>query len=180
MEKNYSKIVKSALMLPLLVFFTPLEVKSNDIGDFINKNSQYVGCAGAFIAGAILSSDNALAIGAAGCAASVGTAYHLDKKISKIDSDRGLTEEQMQGMKDFYEGRLQEESRKYEVYKNVIRRAIARRLDEQDRRIAQMRGEKVKEDSASEPDTDRVTDDQVRAFIQRLREQVESNGENSE
>lgn len=180
MEKSYNKVIKAILLLPFLVLFTPLKVKSSDIGDFINENSRYIGCAGAFIAGAILSNDNALAIGVAGCAASVSTTYHLNKKISKIDSDRGLTEEQIQGMKDFYESRLREESRKYEVYKNVIRRAIAKRLDEQDKRIAQMRDERVEENEVSEPDIDRVTDDQVRAFIQRLREQADSNERGNE
>lgn len=161
MERNFK------ILILLFLFFAP-RAYSASIGEMVKDNSQYIGCAASVAVGFMLSSDNALPIGAAGCAVSFATNYHLNKVIDDKNNETvSLTEKQVEVLRRAVERNRLEEARKYEVYKNVIRRAVAKKLKEQDSKIKRL--EVQKKNLANTVLENKAEKDEVQEYINKLR-----------
>jgi hypothetical protein len=149
-----------------------------DIGEFIDNISQYLGCALSFgIANFALSSSQS-EIGAVGCAASLATSYHLSKnQVKEPDfAKKYVTQEELEKIKKEYDAKMGHQEQKHETYRRVLRKAVARKLEQQSEKIRNLRNDKS--DLRIEANQSKtIVNQEVKRLLEKLREQSESEGD---
>lgn len=171
MKKVNSLIIAAIMLLPSISM-------SAGIASFMRENSQYLGCAFSFGIAQVALDENKMAIGGVGCAASLATAYHLEKgeRHESGTLDQFVTKEEIERVRKEYDAKMGHQEQKHETYRRVLRKAVARKLEQQNHRIRELEDEKQKLQIQSNQ-SKQIVGEELKRYLKELRGQQDESQE---